>query len=162
MPFTDGVIVRARNAGHAPMDGVAATLSVIEDDAGTWEKKSLQIDKRLRLRGQFHRAGDSPRWLEWKGSGRWVGLVSQAPEGSSPRVVGFTVDGRELPGWCGVSLDAIFGITGDEKEFFRLESGRAHGLAWRYWQLAPITFEQSIVVTPADLVGDCLSLVYVK
>jgi hypothetical protein len=162
MPFADGVTVRARNAGQSPLDNVAATLSVIEDDAGTFEKKSLQIDKRLRLRGRFQRAGDSPQWLEWKGSGRWVGLVTQTPDSGSPRLASVTVDGRQLPGWAGVSLDALLGVTGDEKDFFRLESGRAHGIAWRYWQLAPLTFEQSIVVTPSGPAADCLTLVYVR
>jgi hypothetical protein len=162
MPFADGVIVRARNAGQTALGGVAATISVIEDDAGPWTKEHLQIDKRLRLRGQFHRASDSANWLDLKGSGRWVGLVSQSSDATSPQFATVTVDGRELPGWAGASLDAVLGYTGDEKDFFRLESGRAHGLAWRYWQLAPISFDHSIVVSATGPVPDCLTLVYVR
>ncbi|HTU24796.1 MAG TPA: family 16 glycoside hydrolase [Pirellulales bacterium] len=162
MPFGDGITIRVRNAGKAILADIGVTLSVIEDESGTWQKQDLAIDRRLRLRGQFHRAAGAATWLEWRGTGRWVGLVAQSPEDSSPQLLSVVIDGNEQPGWKSVSLDAIAGIPGDEKEAFRLEGGHAHGLAWRYWQLAPISFQQSIVVKAMPPAGDCLSLIYVR
>ncbi len=131
MPFGRGITIRARNAGERPLSRVAVTLSVMKDSWGPWKKEKPKIDDRSRLRGRFVRASHSPQWLEWKGSGRWVGLVSQSPAGVSPRFAAVTVDGHELSGWTGASLDAVLGVVGDEKEFFHIEGGRSHGLVWR-------------------------------
>ena len=67
------------------------------------------------------------------------------------------------PAGAGASLDSdLREPRGDAKEFFHLESGRSHGLAWRYWQLAPIEFQKSIVVSATGPVADHLALVYVR
>ena len=129
MPFSGNFSVRVRNTGKTALGRVAVTISVIEDDLGPWNKEKLNITDSLRLRGQFQRAGDSPKWLEWKGSGRWVGLVADSAAANPARFVSLQVDGRELPGWCGVRFDGVVGNAGDEKDFFRIESGQSHGLA---------------------------------
>jgi Domain of Unknown Function (DUF1080)/Protein of unknown function (DUF2961) len=162
MPYSDGIVVRARNAGSSKLGRVAVTLSVIADDPSRWPNQDLQIDRRMRLRGRFHVANDSKNWLEFKGAGRWIGLVTRTPKESSSTFAQVTVDDKPLDGWQGSRLDSVLGGPSDGKDFFHLDAGRARGLAWRYWQLAPIEFQESIVVSSTEPVGDSLGLVYVR
>ncbi len=139
MPYSDGIVVRARNAGSSKLGRVAVTLSLMEDDPARWPKQNLQIDQRMRLRGRFHKGDDSKNWLEFKGD-RSAGfvLVTRPPKGEFVHfLTPVMVDGKPLEGWQGSTLDSILGGLTDGKDFFHLDAGRARGLVCRYWQLAP-------------------------
>ncbi len=156
MPFANGITVRARNAGKKPLKRIAATLSLLLDDPSRWADQDLQIDRRMRLRGQFHRAADAGPWLDYRGSGRLVGLVAQVPKEGSLGLATVKVDGPIWPAGAASVSTALSALAGkcsetgrrearrllnpenDPTELFLVDAGRSRGLAWRYWQLAPI------------------------
>ncbi len=154
MPFADGITVSAVNRGGRPVRNVAATLSV--------ERAApQQVAKRMRLRGVFQPAQEgASEIISRKGGGRWVGLVYQLPEGDPAGIHSLLIDGRPVDGWSAATLDPLLGDSG---EFRKHLSGRQGVLCWRYLLLAPVGFQQSLVLTcGGNRVGERLALFYLK
>ena len=61
-------------------------------------------------------------------------------------------------------LDEFWGRPGESRGFTRTLCGRRGDLAWRYMLLAPVEFEQSLVISPnpGDQLGGRLALFYLK
>ncbi len=157
MPFADGIAISARNCGDQPIDGVSAEISVQHATDQTRD----EITGRMRLRGVFQPAQDGTNELiNQQGAGRWVALVYQEPEGEQTGIAQLAVDGKPADGWPADDLDAFLGRSGD---FRAALSGRTGGLCWRYLLLAPVEFQESLVLkTNANKVGDRLVLFYLK
>jgi hypothetical protein len=155
MPFGKGITVAVANRGGRPIPGVGLSLSVEKAD----ERTGPDIAGRMRLRGVFRSAQDgNSELINQKGSGRWVGLVYQQPHGEPTAIATLLVDGRPVDGWSAPNLDAFLGESG---EFRRQLSGRQGPLCWRYLLLAPVDFQQSLVLKDAgNQVGERLALFY--
>jgi len=155
MPYGNGITIAARNCGDSPIENVGVSISVQQ----ATEQTRDPIARRMRLRGVFQPAQDgTDALIRQTGTGRWIGLVCQVPPNEPTRIVQLAVDGRPVEGWTADSLDAFLGRGGD---FRAALSGRHAGLCWRYLLLAPVDFQQSLVLK-ANNVGDRLALYYVK
>ena len=118
---------------------------------------------RMRLRGIFQSATSTmPDLIRQTGGGRWVSLVYEQPEGAATGIASLTVDGQAREGWAMPDLDPFWGRPAEGKNFYRALSGRHDDLAWRYLLLEPVSFEQSLVLTPnpGDQRGNRLALFY--
>lgn len=157
MPFADGITVAVSNRGGKPIPGVGASLAVQK----VGEASKGRIAGRMRLRGVFQPAQDNTGELvHQEGSGRWVGLVYQMPEGDPQGIDTLLVDGRPQSGWSAATLDPFLG---DGADFRKHLSGREGVLAWRYMLLAPVEFQKSLVVkSGGNRVGERLVLFYLK
>ena len=157
MPFGNGITVAVSNRGGRPIPGVGLSLSVEKAD----QQSQADVAGRMRLRGVFQTAQNaSDELINQRGSGRWVGLVYQPPEGDPTPLATMLVDGRPVEGWSAASLDAFLGLSG---EFRRQLSGRQGALCWRYLLLAPVDFQKSLVLKHAGhQVGERLALFYVN
>jgi len=154
MPFADGITISASNHGNHPIKDVAVMIS-LERAAGE------QVAGRLRLRGVFQSAGEgNDLWVDQKGSGRWVALVCEPPEGEPTGIAELVVDGRAREGWAAANLDTFLGGQG---EFRAPLAGRQKGLCWRYLALAPVEFRKSLrLKADGKKVGNRLALFYLK
>ena len=155
MPFGNGITITAKNCGQQPIDGVGLAVSV---EPATDENRA-EIQGRMRLHGIFQPAQDGGGELvRQEGSGRWVGLVYQQPEGTTTSLESLTVDGQAVEGWAAPNTDLFFGGPGD----YRLcLSGRVDHFAWRYLVLAPVDFQKSLVLKAGgSKLGERLTLVY--
>lgn len=159
MPFAGGISVSARNAGKKPLGGVGVALCV----APAAESDRPGAPNRMRLRGAFLPAGEKPDALAAiDGSGRWVGLVCEGPEGATPGIAAMSIDGRDAEGWKSPSLDAFLGQAG---AFRGALSGRNGMLAWRYLLMEAVDFRRSLELKTAgdasgNAVADRLVLLY--
>jgi hypothetical protein len=161
MPYGAGLVVAARNRGAKPIENVAVSMSV---DQAT-QKNRDDYAGRMRLRGIYQPAGaEASQLVQQAGSGRWVGLVYEQPPETKTGIVGVDVDGQPCEGWAMEHLDPFLGRPGESPNFFTALAGRQGNLAWRYMLLAPVSFEQSLVVKPnaGDAVGARLALFYLK
>jgi 3-keto-disaccharide hydrolase/Protein of unknown function (DUF2961) len=161
MPYGAGLTVAARNRGEKPIEEVSVSMSV---DRAT-DANRADYAGRMRLRGVFQ-AADSlcENLVEKLGSGRWVGFVYEQPEEAATGIASLLLDGRACEGWQMADLDPFWGRPGESENFYRGLSGRSGRLAWRYMLLAPVSFEQSLVLAPAagDKLGSRLALFYLK
>ena len=160
MPFAGGIKISARNAGQSPLGSLAVQVAVERDAPAALEP--LGIDRRWRLRGQFHRAADAGPLAVQQGPGRWIGLVLANDGKSAPGVGALTVDGREQPGWAADRFDEWLGAGRGDREFFRVLSGRAAGLRWRYLLLAPVEFHAAFELQAKPGAADAWSLFYMQ
>jgi hypothetical protein len=161
MPYATGIAIAARNRGAKSIENVAVTLSV--DPAN--DKTREDYAGRMRLRGIFQPAGSLAADLaRMSGKGRWVSLVYSQPDDESTGIASLAIDGKDCSGWAMAELDPFWGKPGEGKNFYRALSGRRGNLAWRYMLLEPVSFEQSLVLSPnsGDKLGDRLALFYVK
>jgi len=162
MPFGKGIAFSLVNRGEKPIQNVGVLLGLQRATDADREA----VVARMRLRGAFQPAGDDRQELVQRdGAGRWIGWVYQRPEpkdgaASEPSIEKLVVDGREVPGWSAESLDLLLGRDGD----FRASlSGRNEGLCWRYFLLAPVDFEKSLVLVAKEKrLGNRLALFYVE
>jgi hypothetical protein len=115
----------------------------------------------MRLRGVFQPAAEGTSELvRQKGTGRWVGLVYQLPEGEPMGTDSLLVDGRPVGGWSAATLAPFLGEAGDFRKHL---SGREGVLCWRHLVLAPVEFRESLVLTSGgNRVGERLALFYLK
>jgi len=115
----------------------------------------------MRLRGVFQPAQEGTGDLiRQEGSGRWIGLVYQLPEGEPAGIDTLLVDGRPVGGWSAATLTPFLGDVGDFRKHL---SGRQGVLSWQYLLLAPVDFQESLVLkTGGNRVGERLVLFYLK
>jgi len=161
MPFGAGLTVAARNRGDKPIENVAVSMSVEQ----ATDKNRADLAGRMRLCGIYQPAGSAGTELvRQAGSGRWVGFVYQQADETETGIAALEVDGTARDGWAMRELDAFFGRPGEGENFFTALAGRQGELSWRYLLLAPVTFEQSLVVkaNDGDKVGGRLALFYLK
>jgi hypothetical protein len=161
MPYGAGLKVAARNRGAKPIENVALSMSV---DQAT-DKNRADYAGRMRLRGIYQPAGSAGSDLvRQAGSGRWVGFVYQQAAETETGIASLEIDGTARDGWAMRELDAFFGRPGEGENFITALAGRQGELSWRYLLLAPVTFEQSLVVkaNDGDKVGGRLALFYLK
>ena len=157
MPFGDGISVAVVNRGGRPVRDVGIQIAVQQANKRTRDN----ILKRMRLRGVFGPARDATdELISQKGSGRWIGLVYQLPEGDPMGIASLLVDGRPVDGWSAPNLDAFLGASGDFRKHL---SGRKDVLSWRYLMLAPVNFRKSLVLkNGGNKVGQRLALFYLE
>jgi hypothetical protein len=160
MPFDGGLTITARNAGQTALGKMTIVTSVLRDDGTDLATPRLNINKRMRLRGQFFPASDSHELVSLSGEGRLVGLVWAPNEKSPGAIASLAVDGRQQLGWNHDGLDSFLGGVPGEKSFFRVLSGRHDHLAWRYLLLSPVDFRSSLLLTSTSTVGERLVLWY--
>jgi hypothetical protein len=155
MPFGNGIKVTAINRGGRSVRNIRVSLAVQPATPKTQD----EIARRMRLRGVFQPASDGTDEIaRQEGSGRWIGLVYQTPEGEPLGIDSLVVDGRPVSGWSTESLDPFLGQNGD---FRKQLSGRQGPLAWRYMLLAPVSFQESLVLkNGGSRVGERLALFY--
>jgi len=161
MPYGAGITISARNRGEKPIDGIAVELSV---DRAT-DQTRADYASRMRLRGVFQPAGSLSRDLVHQlGAGRWVSLVYDQSADSKTGIASLNVDGQPIANWSMNDLDPLWGRPGESADFYRALSGRSGSLAWRYFLLEPVSFEQSLVLKPndGDQLGSRLALFYLK
>jgi hypothetical protein len=161
MPYGAGLSIAARNRGDKPLENVAVSMSV---DRVSGEK-AADYAARMRLRGVFQAADSlSGDLVHQLGRGRWVSLVYEQPEEGATGIASLAIDGRECEGWSMADLDPFWGRPGESEDFYRALSGRSGRLAWRYMLLAPLEFEQSLVLKPnaGDKLGGRLALFYLQ
>lgn len=161
MPYGAGLTVSARNRGDKPIEKVSISMSV---DHATGAKAD-DYASRMRLRGVFQAAdalGD--KLVEQLGTGRWIGFVYEEPQEGTTGIGSLALDGRDCEGWQMADLDPFWGRPGESTNFYRGLSGRSGGLGWRYMLLAPLSFNQSLVLSPNenDKLGSRLALFYLK
>jgi len=158
MPFGNGFVLRARNAGAKPIAGLSATACVVATD----EQSRADVSGRMRLRGEFLPAAENAEDLvHLTGAGRWVGIACQQPGADKFTLAGLLVDGRPQPGWQDVSLDAFLGFLGSDAR--RALSGRRADWWWDYRLLSPVEFQNGLVLkTMASRIGERLVLYYAK
>jgi hypothetical protein len=159
MPYGAGLAVAARNRGAKSIENVALSMSV--DEASDSNREDYA--GRMRLRGVFQPAG-AGELVRQAGSGRWVGLVYDQRDGTTTGITAVEVDGRPCDGWQMRDLDPYYGRPGEPRNFFTALAGRQGALGWRYMLLAPVSFEQSLVVRAGegDTIGDRLALFYLS
>lgn len=158
MPYREGFSIAAVNRGKQPISGVGAAVS--------YEPISNPDDARLtaRLHGVFQSASasDARELISLSGRGRWIGLVAKwSPE----RMAGFEtllVDGKPRESWSGMSWSSFLGIGDKASDERHSLSGRRNGLVWRYLLLAPVDFQQSLVLRGNEPAGDRLALFYLE
>ena len=158
MPYRKGLSIAAVNRGKQPISGVGAAVS--------YEPISNPDDARLtaRLHGVFQSAAasDARELISLSGRGRWIGLVAKwAPE----RMPGFEtllVDGKSRESWSGMSWNSFLGIGDKASDERHSLSGRRNGLVWRYLLLAPVDFQQTLVLRGNEPAGDRLALFYLE
>ena len=145
IPFGRGITVSARNAGSKPIKEVGLTLSAQMATEGT----VADIQGRMRLYGQFLPASETTTELAaLKGTGRWVGLVYEQPDGKTTGIGSLTVDGHARPGWNAPDLDPFLGFLPPDTR--QADSGRNGSLAWRYLILECVDFRESMVLKATD------------
>jgi hypothetical protein len=160
MPYGDGITIAARNRGEKPIENVAVSLSVDRAEGA----KAADYAGRMRLRGVFQAADSlSGELVERLGSGRWVSLVYEQPEGATG-IGSLSLDGQDCEGWKMTDLDSFWGRPGESQEYYCALSGCAGGLAWRYMLMEPVSFERSLDLkpNPGDKLGSRLALFYLK
>ena len=148
-PFGNGFSVALENRGGRDLEeiGVAATVTPLAGAAD-----------RLRLRGAFIPGGEGKALVERSGRGRWVGLVYEIPKEGESGIEGLSVDNRPVEGWSADDFDAFLGAG---EEFRRHLSGRADPLLWRFLVLAPVEYEESLLLkTTGNRLGDRLLFFY--
>jgi hypothetical protein len=161
MPYGAGLSVAVRNRGQKPIENVAVSLSV---DRAT-DANRADYAGRMRLRGIFQPATSTlPDLIRQAGSGRWVSLVYEQPDGAATGIASLTVDDQARDGWAASDLDPFWGRPGEGYNFYRALSGRRGAIAWRYMLLEPVSFEQSLVLksNAGDKLGNRLALFYLK
>ena len=158
MPYRKGLSIAAVNRGQQPISGIAATVS--------YEPISNPDDARLtaRLHGVFQpaAAGDVREWISLSGRGRWIGLVAKWTPDRMSGFEALVVDEKPAEGWSEMSWDSFLGEVDDARDVRRSLSGHRQGLAWRYLLLAPVDFQQSLVLRGAAPAGDRLALFYLE
>ncbi|MFH1919478.1 MAG: family 16 glycoside hydrolase, partial [Planctomycetota bacterium] len=157
MPFGEGITVAVANRGGRPIPGVGVSLSVQQAHEAT----KNEIAGRMRLRGVLQPAQEgTSELIRQEGSGRWVGLVYQVPEGEPAGIDTLLVDGRPIGDWSAPTLDPFLGESGDFRKHL---SGRQGVLCWRHLLLAPVDFRESLVLkNGGNRVGERLVLFYLK
>jgi hypothetical protein len=157
MPFGDGITVAATNRGGRPLASIGAQLAVERATPRT----QGEVAGRMRLRGVFQPAKEGANQLvSQQGTGRWIGLVYQLPEGEPLGIDSCLIDGRPQSGWSAATLNPFLG---DEGDFRKQLSGRQGVLCWCYLLLAPVDFQESLVLTGGgNRVGERLALFYLK
>ncbi|MDY0165566.1 MAG: DUF1080 domain-containing protein [Thermoguttaceae bacterium] len=157
MPFGNGISFSLKNTGSEPIRDIS--LEVCFEPAEG--ERGQEVAAMMRLRGVFQPAGEGGHSLaRYEGAGRLVALASELPEGSDPGIGGLIVDGIPQDGWQAPNLDLLLGQPG---EFQASLSGRAEGLAWRYFWLAPVEFQKSLALNAStEQLGGRLALFYVK
>ena len=162
MPFGAGITVAARNRGAKPIEKVGVSMSV---DRAT-DKNRADYAGRMRLRGVFQPAGTASQ-TNWRKPG-WqrplgvAGLLATRGRADRHRVAGGR---RQAAGRLGdARARRVFWPARRIAQFHRALSGRRGDLSWRYMLLAPVKFEQSLVLAPnaGDKMGDRLALFYVQ
>jgi hypothetical protein len=158
MPFGKGLTVSAKNCGNKQVKDVGVTVSVQPPS----KRDPAEAVGRMRLRGLFLPEGSGRDELfSLEGAGRWVGLVIEEPKDKPTGIETLIVDGQPADGWQAENLDLLLGRT--EDDFRACLSGRHNGLAWRYFLLAPVDFNKSLVLrTKSDKPGSRLVLFYEK
>ncbi len=74
--------------------------------------------------------------------------------------ISYPFDGAPQDGWHAPNLDLL---VGQPEEFQASLSGRAGGMAWRYFWLAPVGFQESLALTATtEELGSRLALFYVE
>lgn len=162
MPFGDGLRITLTNRGDQPIHDAGVTLSYYPAD----RLPPGLSPPSWRLRGTFvteKSAPDSPL-IDLAGRGRLVGIVCQAGDDALPHLRSLIVDGQSRTDQQAVGLATLLGVApqavGDPAAQRLALCGRAGGLAWRYLWLAPLDFEQSLLLETDRRVGDRLVLYY--
>ena len=97
--------------------------------------------------------GRLPPALSWCGrpaAGAGSGLSISRPTKRKPASPRSRSTARPATAGQCAELDAFFGRPGEGENFFTALAGRQGELSWRYLLLAPVTFEQSLVVKAND------------
>lgn len=164
MPFGMGLTVVARNTGTVPLKGIGLTVSYKKpvkhgsdgnDTSGQHDPADYDVrdvTNRMRLHGSWIEPNASP--LRWSGSGRLVGLVCEpvATADSKPPTTELSLasvlllDGKPLIDCTPGSESLLFGLSGDPGDARHALSGRAGGLLWRSFLLAPREFQKSLTL----------------
>lgn len=157
MPFGNGISFTLRNTGEEPIKNISLEVNV-EPAEG---ERVKDVAAMMRLRGVFQPAGEGGNSLaRWEGAGRLVALACELPEGDEFGIAELSVDGAPQDGWQAANLDLLLGQS---DEFQAGLSGRAGGMAWRYFWLAPVGFQESLALTAStEQLGGRLALFYVK
>ena len=158
IPFGDGLRINLSNRGNKEIKDVQLTASVeIVNDKNRSPRK--QFNEAMRLRGIYQAAGGKTI-ISQTGTGRWIGLILEDRSFGTKQQL--TVDGKEISWHVARTTEDLLGSS--QKESRNSLSGRSAGLAWRYYLLTPMEFQQSIELssdTPNKL-GGRLGLFYVK
>jgi hypothetical protein len=146
IPFADGIRFSLSNRGEQPIVGAGLAISI--------EQLEALAEGEMRLCGVFSPApaeSDSALPLfDRSGKGRLVGLIAESNNEVQVGVVPILIDGAE-------TTTAM--PPAEAGEFRGVFSGRKAGLAWRYFQLAPLDFEKRMKAKPAGA-GGRLALFY--
>ncbi len=155
MPFAEKWRMELQNRGGRSFRDLVAQVSIQRPK----DEQKDAFSRLMRLRGRFLPAqAPGNELVRLEGSGRWVGLVYQLPEGEDGGVQSLILDGRPVPGWSSDTWEGFLGRSGD---FRALLSGRQGLLCWRFFHLNPLDYRQSLVLTTGgDRVGDRLILYY--
>lgn len=155
IPFGNGVTIAAVNRGSAPLNGIAASASYSPQTSDSRDSS------RMRLRGVWQAGSDddAPLFIR-QGRGRLVALVCQQPQSASGTVELF-VDGSSAAG-SQAPLERWLRLPDGGDEVRAGFCGRHAGLVWRFFQLAPLDFNQSIELrsTQGAAAGARLALFY--
>jgi len=176
MPYRRGLKLQAANHGRRAIHHFGAMVSY----EPVTDENRAEILGRMQLRGIYQPPSRSTAELfHQEGFGRWVGWITELPNrrpnaagGGLPAgtvgdavidslgIESLHVDGNAAPGWNMPNLDLLLGRSGD---FRSCLSGRHGRLLWQYLWLAPVEFQQTIVLrtTTSDL-GGRLAWFYVR
>ncbi len=157
MPFGNGISFAFRNAGEEPIEDISLEVN-LEPAEG---ERAKEVAAMMRLRGVFLPSGVGGSALaQYEGDGRLVVLACEMPEGDEAGIAELSIDGAAQDGWQAPNLDLL---VGRPEEFQASLSGRAGGIAWRYFWLAPVGFRKSLALTATtEELGSRLALFYVR
>jgi hypothetical protein len=160
MPYGNGLVVAARNRGDKPIAGIGFSMSV---DRATGDK-AQDYAGRMRLRGVYQPAGKRGNQLASQlGAGRLVGLVCDQPADKPIGIASLAIDGQNVDGWAMEDLDPLLGRPGESEDFYTALSGRQGTLAWRYFVMEAVDFNQSLDLrATTDQLGGRLALYYLS
>ena len=145
LPFGKGLTITARNQGGQPIEKLGLTASY--RTAGE-EQPRREYDQMLRLHGKFEQ-GDTVGAVRLDGAGRLVGLVQEHADAAATeqaKIASLSIDGEPQSAWNDVSYERFLGAAQEVEVFRHALSGRVGPLTWRYLQLAPLEFDQSLTL----------------
>ncbi|MGY8766977.1 MAG: family 16 glycoside hydrolase [Pirellulales bacterium] len=158
IPFGKGVRINLSNRGNKEIKDVQLTASVeVVNDTNRSPRK--QFNEAMRLRGIYQAAGDNSI-ISQTGTGRWIGFVME--DKSLETQISVQVDDVATNPIEQTSLSNLLGSS--QKEIRNSLSGRSSGLAWRYFLLTPVEFQESLKLTSesSNELGGRLGLFYVN
>jgi hypothetical protein len=157
LPFGNGLSIVATNHGTEALTSIGASVSY--SPTSTAESTA----RLFRLRGVWQPAGDGTEPVfSQQGRGRLVALVCQPPP-SGGAAVELVVDGSPRTSAEPTTLAQWLHLPADGDDLRTAFCGRHGGLVWRFFQLAPVDFNQAIELrqSQGEAAGARLALFYV-